>query len=201
MLRAALLSCALALAVPAQAAVVFFDDFDTENGGVPTLNHGSFANWTVSAGAVDLIGNGSFDAFPGNGLYVDTAGSIGASGTLASVASFAAGAYTLTLVLGGPIYGSSSSQVTVTLGDLSETFTLTGLAVSTIMRSVTLAAAGLLTIADGGTTLNNANIGSTLFLVQLESRGADPAEIPAPAALALFGLGLAGLIAVRRRHA
>jgi hypothetical protein len=37
----------------------------------------SFINWDVEDGFVDLIGNGFFDFLPGNGLYVDLAGSSG----------------------------------------------------------------------------------------------------------------------------
>jgi len=39
------------------------------------LNYSGFANWDVSGGQVDLMGNGFLDFLPGNGLYVDLAGS------------------------------------------------------------------------------------------------------------------------------
>ena len=41
----------------------------------PSLDYTTFINWTVSDGSVDLIGPGMFDLLPGNGLYVDLAGS------------------------------------------------------------------------------------------------------------------------------
>ena len=43
--------------------------------GTPALNYSAFTNWAVSGGNVDLIGTGMFDFLPGNGLYVDLAGS------------------------------------------------------------------------------------------------------------------------------
>jgi hypothetical protein len=39
------------------------------------LNYTGFINWDVIGGTVDLQGNGFFDFIPGNGLYVDMAGS------------------------------------------------------------------------------------------------------------------------------
>lgn len=40
-----------------------------------SLDYGAFANWSVTDGHVDLIGSGFMDMLPGNGLYVDMAGS------------------------------------------------------------------------------------------------------------------------------
>lgn len=40
-----------------------------------SLNYCGFDNWQVADGHVDLIGNGFMDLLPGNGLYVDLAGS------------------------------------------------------------------------------------------------------------------------------
>lgn len=37
------------------------------------LNYSSFLNWNVTAGCVNLIGNGFLDVLPGNGLYVSLA--------------------------------------------------------------------------------------------------------------------------------
>lgn len=47
-----------------------------EPGTAPTaaLNYEGFINWDVTAGRVDLIGNGLWDVRPGNGLYVDLQG-------------------------------------------------------------------------------------------------------------------------------
>jgi len=54
------------------------------------LDYNAFINWTVEGGHVDLIGPGLFDLLPGNGLYVDLAGSsTPAYGTLTSRSTFA----------------------------------------------------------------------------------------------------------------
>jgi hypothetical protein len=43
--------------------------------GEGELNYKSFTNWNVTGGSIDLMGNGFLDFLPGNGLYVDLAGS------------------------------------------------------------------------------------------------------------------------------
>jgi len=96
---------------PARADVILSDNFDAENGGTPQLNYFTFANFDVTAGSVDLIGNGYFDAYPGNGLYVDSAGSNGQPGQITTTISFGAGTYDLTFLLGGPIYSGTTSQL------------------------------------------------------------------------------------------
>ena len=69
-----------------QAAVIFFDDFDSDNGGSFDKNYIRFQNWNVRAGYVDLIGIGSeWDWFVGsNYLYVDMDGSGLAAGGLST---------------------------------------------------------------------------------------------------------------------
>jgi len=42
--------------------------------GQGELNFTAFQNWSVTGGRVDLLGNGFFDVLPGNGLYVNLAG-------------------------------------------------------------------------------------------------------------------------------
>jgi hypothetical protein len=100
------------------AGVLFFDNFNSENGGVGVLNYTGFANWTVTHGAVDLIGNGFFDFYPGNGLYVDTEGSTDVGGTMVTDKSFnfvPGTTYTLSFDLGGDARGGTRSEI-VTVG-------------------------------------------------------------------------------------
>jgi len=170
-------------------------NFDAENGGVPTLNYYGFANFTVgtspysgfsSGGSVDLIGNGYFDAYPGNGLYVDVCGSTNVCGELISKNQFAAGTYDVTIRLGGQIYaGGLPDGVNVSLGSLSQNDILPALAVQTFSGIATLTSPGYLTIADLNMT-GNQNIGSTLFSVNVS-------PVPLPTALPMFGAALIGL--------
>jgi len=75
--------------------------------GTPKLDYTDFINWDVSGGSVDLIGTGMFDFLPGNGLYVDLAGStnpLASYGKLTSKVPFAVTAgssYRLSLQLAG----------------------------------------------------------------------------------------------------
>jgi hypothetical protein len=115
-----------ALSLSGNAQVLISDNFNSENGGVPTLNYNSFANWDVAnagttGGTVDLIGNGAFDFYPGNGLYVDLLGSgNGTPGQLQSKTTFnfVSGVnYTLSFDLAGSARGTDN-HVDVTLGSL-----------------------------------------------------------------------------------
>ena len=70
------------------------DDFDNENGGATGLNYASFANWSVTAGSVDIVASGydGINCFGGVGSCVNLGGSAHQNGTLTSNSfSFAAG--------------------------------------------------------------------------------------------------------------
>lgn len=194
---AALLTMPLLVgAATGQAAIVFSDNFDSENGGVGVLNYAGFANWTVSAGTVDLIGNGFFDFYPGNGLYVDLDGSTGNAGVLTSTAlTLAPGTYTLQFVLAGSTRGDTNI-VDVSLGALySETFTRASSdPFAVVTRTIVVGAPTIASLA-----FSNAggdNLGAILDNVVLSTR-----DLPEPGTLALLGLGLlgAGLSRLRRR--
>lgn len=106
---------ALASAAPSQAAVVLFDNFDGENGGASTLNYSGFANFTVSGGTVDIIGNGGFGigCAGGAGSCVDLDGSTGNGATLSTTSfySFNAGdLVTLSILLSGNQRGGAADE-------------------------------------------------------------------------------------------
>lgn len=71
-------------ASPAGAVSLINENFNAvTQGGSVTGTVGAF---TVSDGNVDVIGNGFFDLYPGNGNYIDLNGNTG--GTLTSTASY-----------------------------------------------------------------------------------------------------------------
>jgi len=80
-----IISAGFILAFTSHASVLYFDDFNAEHGGAGTLNFTGFSKgWAVTKGSVDLIGNGFYDFFPGNGLFIDLDGTTGHAGTLTS---------------------------------------------------------------------------------------------------------------------
>lgn len=131
MVRLSLVTLALfcLAAPPAVAGTVFYDNFDAENGGVEQLNYTGFAQWTVTTGTVDLIGNGgTWDLQPGHGLYVDMDGSTGLAGTMVSTSLALIGGqdYLLSFALAGNQRSSTSETVTasVELGLVSQSYSL-----------------------------------------------------------------------------
>jgi hypothetical protein len=128
---------------------LFRDNFNGENGG----------------GTVDLIGNGFYDFYPGNGLYIDLDGSTTDSGVLATksgVLSLPAGTYTLSYELGGSQRCSDpSDSVVVALSGTTYSETLTRACTDPpglVTRTVTVPTATSATLSFHDTT--NDNIGA-----------------------------------------
>jgi hypothetical protein len=176
-----------ALLSPAQAAVIFSDNF---NSYAAQLNWVPPANWSAPGpGAVDLIGETTtittFDFYPGNGGYVDLDGSNGIPGTLQTLQSFGAGTYTLTFDLGGNARGDVDKTTVITLGNFTTQITLAS-SDPYQLRTLTFATTGgnlIFSDLAGG----NGNIGNILDNVTLST------GVPEAATWAMMLLGFAGL--------
>jgi hypothetical protein len=192
----------VSLSLCAGAAPVFFDDFNTENGGAGVLNYAGFANWTVSDGTVDLIGNGFYDFLPGNGLYVDMDGSTSNAGKMLTTQaiSLGAGTYELSYELAGNHRnaGVETVDVAVNVGIFSASHSLSINDPFTLFtQQFTLATAQDVTISFEG--IGRDNIGMLMDNVKLDN--VTPPTVPAPAAILLAGMGT-GLVGwLRRRRA
>lgn len=179
----------------ASGQVVFSDTFDAENGGSGALNYTGFAKWSVSSGAVDLIGNGSNDFYPGNGLYVDLDGSVNDAGVMTSILiDLDIGQYELAFELGFNSAIGGPSEMAVSVGGFySEQFTEANANAQTltlITRTFDVTQAGQYSIVfdhaggdNGGLVIDDV----TLTL------------IPAPASAALLTASALGLVRRRRR--
>ena len=171
------------------AAILFSDDFNAENGGNGTLNYSQFVNWDVTDGSVDLIGNGNNDLLPGNGLYVDLDGSSSNSGLLSTKQTFnfaQEAVYKLSFRYAGSQRGSQET-FRVTLGGLIDDVTIVesneGFQTATYFFSPQENASGKISFQNEG----NDNIGAILDNVLLET------VVPEPTLLAAIGMGFAAI--------
>ena len=98
------------------------DSFDDERDGRASLNYFGWANFVVTDGTVDLIGNGSYDYLRGNGLYVDLDGSSGNAGRFATreIYDVRPGAYELAFDLAGNQRHNRDDIVRVSFGSAYE---------------------------------------------------------------------------------
>lgn len=185
--------CAFALGAftsGAQAAVVFSDNFD---GNAVSLNAAP-TGWTVSNGTVDIIGNGFFDFYPGNGAYIDLDGSTNDAGELSRSFSLTGGvAYSASFTLGGSTRGDSNT-VDVSFGNVSQAFTLAS------NDPLALFTVGFTPAADGSYALTFANQGGdSLGAILLDVQVATNA-VPEPETYAFMLAGLGMLTAIGRRR-
>ena len=190
----------LASWAPQSQAAYFSDNFDNQNGGNGALSYTGFANWTISNGTVDLIGNGFFDFLPGHGLYVDLDGSTSNAGlmTSESISLPSAGSYSLVFYLAGNQYAGNQQLYPNTGPETVDVSVLSG---SNTLRSQTYVMQPLdpftryelqFTIP-GPTSIDllfhdrsQDNIGALLDNVSVNS-------VPIPPSAFLLGSGLLGL--------
>lgn len=189
-------------AAPAQAGLVLSENFNGVSQGVNVSSVGS--NFTVTSGAVDVIGTGFFDFYPGNGNYVDLDGSMLLLGTIGS-ALFGPGSYHLTFDVGSYTYGRQylTEQIKVTLGDFTTTFFPTvdssvtpGAPFQHVVLDFTTTIAGSLSFAavNPQNSGQGTNVGPILDNVNLTT-------VPEPSTWAMMILGFLGVgfLAYRRK--
>lgn len=180
----------------ASAAPILSENFDELGTGLTLTSAGAFS--AIGGTNIDIINNasgyGALCAGPESGNCLDLAGTGGNSnGILQSNIQFAAGQYLLSFNLVGSSRGQTDATQ-VTFGNFNQTFTL-GSADTTdgvvLNALVTLSNPGFLTFSEN--PLNgNGNIGNLLDNVSVSA-------VPEPITLSLFGAGLAGAAAFRRR--
>ena len=201
---ASTVSLTIGLIASAQSAIIFSDNFNTENGGNYKLNYTGFANWTVTDGTVDLIGVGSpWNWFPSQGLFIDLDGSTNNAGIMGHVETLSAGDYTLSFSLAGNQRNGAGETTKVGVSVLAgsviaqQDYSLNqrdGFTKYSIDFSISsLFAPSEIQFTFGA--LSNDNIGMLLDDVVLEQHATKVSE---PASLALLGFGLLGLAAARR---
>jgi hypothetical protein len=160
--------------------------------GVGQLNYDNFANWTVAnaasaGGIVDLIGNGFFDFYPGNGLYVDLLGSgNGTPGLLTTKQTFGAGTYALSFDLAGSARGVDNN-VDVNFGSFSQDYFLPSSQGYTLFtQTVTLTTAAQL-------SFQNVQLGNSGAILDNVSVIPANATTPEPATLTLLASGICAI--------
>ena len=148
-------------------STVFSDTFDSED---LAANCTSLANWTVTAGNVDVIGPGSADFYPGNGNYLDLEGC--ANGTIQSPSlSLSGGTYQLSFEIGHP-NSALGNTLLVSVGSLfGQSFTApTALTLTTVSFGVLTSTTESLVFQEIGPLFNDIRdcSGSALDDVKLE---------------------------------
>ncbi|MEN6375595.1 MAG: VPLPA-CTERM sorting domain-containing protein [Smithella sp.] len=175
------------------ASASFFDNFNTENGGVGLLNYNNFTQWQITNGTVDLIGSpGFWNYFPSYGLYVDLDGSSGQAGIMTTKTTFAPGSYKLEFLLAGSQRGDTNT-VDISMGNWTQTLTLNSSDPLTLYSyNITINTVGPLSFHNRG----GDDVGAILDNVSVS---ASSSTVPIPAAAWLLGSGLLGLVGLRKK--
>lgn len=140
----AFLAALVLCAVPARAGTIFLDTFDDEDApGVTQLNYRNLKHWVVASGAVDLISSGAHHIDCVRGKCLDIDGTTNRAATIISKRVFPAGAYRIRLDISGNQRIPGTDAITVTFGDLTETFVREGMdPFVTVVRPLTVGPGG-----------------------------------------------------------
>lgn len=188
------------------------DGFEGETPTSSQTNFSSFQNWDVSAGTVDLINgdNNPWGLTCNSGSWcVDLDGSSKEAGTLTTKETFAAGTYNISFAISGNQRNADSDTVnygfdTSTSND-EDVIAISAFSFGTSDGLLDLSLNGnqgwqtistIMTISESQKFvfqhLGKDNIGLLLDDVSISA-------VPLPAAVWLFGSGLMGFMALRRR--
>jgi hypothetical protein len=197
--KTGLLLCAMALAAASQAQVLFSDNFNADATG---LGKTSLLNWNLTRDTVDVIGVGLFDIYPGNGNYVDMAGSganpYGRISTATSI-TLSPGSYTLSFLLGKNSTGDR--LMNISLGSAFSTTIADNLTYATLVPQSFTFSVGAATTANLVFDYPNDGINSFsqgYIIDDVVLQVATPA--PEPLSLSLLALGGVCSLAHRRRR-
>lgn len=191
---------------PAQAAIIFSDNFDADN-ATSALNFNALLNWTVEDGTIDYIRSGGFgiSCVGGTGGCLDMDGSTANAGRILSTQVFTLDpgvTYTLSLDVSGNQRGGASDAFSFGFWDGAPFSSVSISAISPAQSFTTYAFA--LTVTSTETVrlfvegAGGDNIGVILDNVVFSDDQA--AQAPEPASLLLMGVALMGAARVRRRR-
>jgi hypothetical protein len=194
-------------AAPAQAIVLFQDNFDSDSAAT-VLNFSGLANWTVSNGTIDYIRSGDFgiSCVGGAGGCIDLDGSTSNGGRMTSNLSFnllANETYRLVINVSGNQRSGATDDVTWGFTS-SGAATLSGIAPGAAFTAQDFtsvsASARVEQLFIETTSADNVGVIIDNVLFECVTCQNGGGQVPEPGALALLGLGLAGLGVLRKRR-